>query len=80
LIWINNWLTNKGKGTSYDDRTQHGHARHIQLAAVSVERQFALVRRFYMFVEICVAFGTGAAGGAFITERMSALPVSLSLF
>ena len=37
------------------------------------DRQIALLRKSSFFMGVCAAFGTGAAAGAFLTERMPAL-------
>jgi uncharacterized membrane protein YoaK (UPF0700 family) len=53
-------------------------------AAISGKREPGAFRRTYVFAALCTGFGTGAAIGAFGTERMPALtlgiPVALLLF
>ena len=41
-------------------------------ALVAGDRQAGLLRRSCVFMAVCAAFGTGAAAGAFLTERMPA--------
>lgn len=41
-------------------------------ALVAGDRQLGLLRRSCVLMAVCAAFGTGAAAGAFLTERMPA--------
>ena len=41
-------------------------------ALVAGDRQAGLLRKSCVFMAVCAAFGTGAAAGAFLTERMPA--------
>src|SRR4051812_30683505 len=41
-------------------------------ALVAGDRQAGLLRKSSVFIGVCAAFGTGAAAGAFLTERMPA--------
>jgi uncharacterized membrane protein YoaK (UPF0700 family) len=52
-------------------------------AVVAGDAQAGVIRKSCVFMAVCAAFGTGAAAGAFITERMSdhalAIPAALLL-
>jgi len=46
-------------------------------ALVAGDREAGLLRKSCIFMAVCAAFGTGAAVGAFLTERMPALTLAV---
>jgi uncharacterized membrane protein YoaK (UPF0700 family) len=46
-------------------------------ALVAGDRQVGLLRKSSVFMGVCAAFGTGAAAGAFLTERMPTLTLTV---
>ena len=47
------------------------------VALVSADGQAGLLRKFCVYMGICAAFGTGAAAGALLTERMPTLTLGV---
>ena len=46
-------------------------------ALVAGDRRIALLRKSCIFMGVCATFGTGAAEGAFLTERMPTLTLTV---
>jgi uncharacterized membrane protein YoaK (UPF0700 family) len=63
----------KVEGATYSSVMITGNFRQAiegAFALVAGDRQAGLVRKSCIFMGVCAAFGTGAAAGAFLTERM----------
>jgi uncharacterized membrane protein YoaK (UPF0700 family) len=76
----------KVEGSTYSSVMITGNFRQAIEGAftlVSGDRQAGLLRKSSVFMGVCAAFGTGAAAGAFLTERMPTLtlivPVAMLL-
>lgn len=64
------------EGSTYSSVMVTGNFRQAIEGAFSLiagDRQIRLLRKSSIFLAVCAAFGTGAAAGAFLTERMPAL-------
>jgi uncharacterized membrane protein YoaK (UPF0700 family) len=55
------------------------HAVDGLFAALAGSREPSAFRRPYVFAALCTAFGTGAAVGAFVTERSPALTLAIPI-
>jgi len=66
----------KVEGATYSSVMITGNFRQAiegAFALIAGDRQIGLLRKSSIFMGVCAAFGTGAAAGAFLTERMPAL-------
>lgn len=66
----------KVEGATYSSVMITGNFRQAiegAFALVSGEQQPGLLRKSCIFIGVCAAFGTGAAAGAFLTERIPTL-------
>jgi uncharacterized membrane protein YoaK (UPF0700 family) len=64
------------EGSTYSSVMITGNFRQAiegAFALIAGDRQIGLLRKSSIFMGVCAAFGTGAAAGAFLTERMPAL-------
>lgn len=64
------------EGSAYSSVMITGNFRQAiegAVALVAGDRQIGLLRKSGIFMGVCATFGTGAAAGAFITERMPTL-------
>ena len=64
------------EGSTYSSVMITGNFRQAiegAFALMAGDRQIGLLRKSSIFMGVCAAFGTGAAAGAFLTERMPAL-------
>ena len=69
----------KVEGATYSSVMITGNFRQAiegAFALIAGDRQIGLLRKSSIFMGVCAAFGTGAAAGAFLTERMPALTFS----
>lgn len=73
----------KVEGSAYSSVMITGNFRQAiegAFALVSGSRQVGLLRKSSIFMGVCAAFGTGAAAGAFLTERMPTLTLTIPVF
>ncbi len=71
------------EGSAYSSVMITGNFRQAiegAFALVSGSRQVGLLRKSCIFMGVCAAFGTGAAAGAFLTERMPTLTLTVPVF
>jgi uncharacterized membrane protein YoaK (UPF0700 family) len=70
----------KVEGATYSSVMITGNFRQAiegAFALVAGDRQAGLLRKSCIFMGVCAAFGTGAAAGAFLTERIPTLTLSI---
>lgn len=70
----------KVEGSTYSSVMITGNFRQAiegAFALIAGDRQAGLLRKSCIFMAICAAFGTGAAAGAFLTERMPTLTLTV---
>src|SRR5262245_24806021 len=70
----------KVEGATYSSVMITGNFRQAiegAFALVAGDRQAGLLRKSCIFMGVCAAFGTGAAAGAFLTERIPALTLGI---
>jgi uncharacterized membrane protein YoaK (UPF0700 family) len=68
------------EGSAYSSVMITGNFRQAiegAFAMVAGDRQIGLLRKSCIFMGVCATFGTGAAAGAFITERMPTLTLTV---
>src|SRR5262249_20642779 len=68
------------EGSAYSSVMITGNFRQAiegAFALVAGDGQAELLRKSCIFMGICAAFGTGAAAGAFLTERMPTLTLTV---
>jgi uncharacterized membrane protein YoaK (UPF0700 family) len=73
----------KVEGSTYSSVMITGNFRQAiegAFALVSGDRQVGLLRKSCILMGVCAAFGTGAAAGAFLTERMPTLTLTVPAF
>jgi uncharacterized membrane protein YoaK (UPF0700 family) len=70
----------KVEGATYSSVTIAGNFRQAiegAFALVAGDRQAGMLRKSCIFMGVCAAFGTGAAAGAFLTERIPTLTLGM---
>src|SRR3954447_18034701 len=70
----------KVEGATYSSVMITGNFRQAiegAFALVAGDRQAGLLRKSCIFMGVCAAFGTGAAAGSFLTERIPAVTLGL---
>jgi uncharacterized membrane protein YoaK (UPF0700 family) len=70
----------KVEGATYSSVMITGNFRQAiegAFALVAGDRQAGLLRKSCIFMGVCAAFGTGAAAGAFLTERIPAVTLGV---
>jgi uncharacterized membrane protein YoaK (UPF0700 family) len=68
------------EGSTYSSVMITGNFRQAiegAFALVAGDREMGVLRRSCIFMGVCAAFGTGAAAGAFLTERMPAVTLGI---
>jgi uncharacterized membrane protein YoaK (UPF0700 family) len=68
------------EGSTYSSVMITGNLRQAiegAFALVAGDRKAGLLRKSCVFMGVCAAFGTGAAAGAFLTERMPTLTLTV---
>ena len=70
----------KVEGATYSSVMITGNFRQAiegAFALIAGDRQAGVLRKSCIFMGVCAAFGTGAAAGAFLTERIPALTLGI---